>query len=313
MSLKKFIDPITNVTCLASINSYKFIGKGDKNAADQAAVDSMRKELNNIPFDGEVVIGEGEMDEAPMLYIGEKLGLGGDISVDIAVDPLDGTKLAAENKPNAVSVIAISNSNCFLRAPDMYMEKISVGPELPNNIINLDDPLTKNIERLAKAKKKDIINIKVCLLDRPRHKKQIDILKNMNCKLKLISDGDVVGAMQASLHDSDVDMYLGTGGAPEGVLAAAAIKCLGGQFQGRLVFNTKDEELKASKMGIQKFEKIYSINDLVKDDVIFSCTGVTNGDLVEGIKKVNNRFTTETFSMHFQSKTIKKIKKEYVI
>ena len=143
MSLKKFIDPITNVTSLASINSYNFIGKGDKNAADQAAVDSMRKELNNIPFDGEVVIGEGEMDEAPMLYIGEKLGLGGDINVDIAVDPLDGTKLAAENKPNAVSVIAISNSNCFLRAPDMYMEKISVGPELPNNIINLEDPLTK--------------------------------------------------------------------------------------------------------------------------------------------------------------------------
>ena len=206
----------------------EFHGKGVQSdfhpVADQAAVDSMRKELNNIPFDGEVVIGEGEMDEAPMLYIGEKLGLGGDISVDIAVDPLDGTKLAADNKPNAVSVIAISNSNCFLRAPDMYMEKISVGPELPNNIINFEDPLTKNIERLAKAKKKDIINIKVCLLDRPRHKKQIDILKNMNCKLKLISDGDVVGAMQASLHDSDVDMYLGTGGAPEGVLAAAAIK-----------------------------------------------------------------------------------------
>ena len=311
IKLEDFIDDIINVTAKAALNSYKFVGKGDKNSADKAAVDAMRSELNKIKFSGDVVIGEGEMDEAPMLYIGEKLGKANSPTVDIAVDPLDGTKLAAYNLPNAISVIAIAKSNTLLKAPDMYMEKVAIGPNLPLNLIDLDYSFNDNLSKLAEAKKKLISELCVCILDRPRHKKYSEILKKNNCNIKFITDGDVAGVIYAALKDSKVDMYFGIGGAPEGVLAAAAIKCLNGQFQGRLIFENEEEISRAKKMGITEINKKYNLNDIVKDDVIFSCSGVTNGELVKGVKFNKNRYHVETLLMHDGSKKITKLSKEY--
>ena len=309
----KLLDQIIDVAAVAAYKSSLLKGKGDKNAADQAAVDAMRQKLNELNICGKVVIGEGEMDEAPMLYIGEILGKSKNPRIDIAVDPLDGTKLAANNQPNAISVISISEEGMLLQAPDTYMDKISVGHGLPENIVDLDEDVKSNIKNLARAKNKSVDEICICLLDRERHKHFIEDIKSLGAKLKLISDGDVAGSIFSALETSDVDMYLGIGGAPEGVLAASAIKCLGGQFQARLKIQDDDEIKRATNLGIKDFEKKYYLNDLVKGDVIFCSSGVTDGDLVSGVKLSNKEYETETFALHYSQKFFKKAKKKYKI
>lgn len=309
----KLLEQIIDVAAVAAYKSSLLKGKGDKNAADQAAVDAMRQKLNELNICGKVVIGEGEMDEAPMLYIGEILGKSKNPRIDIAVDPLDGTKLAANNQPNAISVISISEEGMLLQAPDTYMDKISVGHGLPENIVDLDEDVKTNIKNLARAKNKSVDEICICLLDRERHKHFIEDIKSLGAKLKLISDGDVAGSIFSALETSDVDMYLGIGGAPEGVLAASAIKCLGGQFQARLKIQDDDEIKRATNLGIKDFEKKYYLNDLVKGDVIFCLSGVTDGDLVSGVKLRNKEYETETFALHYSQKFFKKAKKKYKI
>ena len=309
----KLLEQIIDVAAVAAYKSSLLKGKGDKNAVDQAAVDAMRQKLNELNICGKVVIGEGEMDEAPMLYIGEILGKSKNPRIDIAVDPLDGTKLAANNKPNAISVISISEEGMLLQAPDTYMDKISVGHGLPENIVDLDEDVKSNIKNLARAKNKSVDEICICLLDRERHKHFIEDIKSLGAKLKLISDGDVAGSIFSALETSDVDMYLGIGGAPEGVLAASAIKCLGGQFQARLKIQDDDEIKRATNLGIKDFEKKYYLNDLVKGDVIFCSSGVTDGDLVSGVKLRNKEYETETFALHYSQKFFKKVKKKYKI
>lgn len=307
----KLLDQIIDVAAVAAYKSSLFKGKGDKNAADQAAVDAMRTQLNSMRINGKVVIGEGEMDEAPMLYIGETLGKSDHPKIDIAVDPLDGTTLAANNQPNAISVISISEEGMLLQAPDTYMDKISVGPNLPNNIVDLDENIKNNIKNLAIAKKKNIEDICVCLLERERHNHLIEDAKSLGAKLKLISDGDVAGSIFSALKTSEVDMYLGIGGAPEGVLAASAIKCLGGQFQARLKIQDDNEIKRATNLGIQDFDKKYYLDDLVKGDVIFCASGVTDGELVSGVKLKDKEYQTETFALHYSQKFFKKVKKTY--
>ena len=307
----KLLDQIIDVAAVAAYKSSLFKGKGDKNAADQAAVDAMRTQLNSMRINGKVVIGEGEMDEAPMLYIGETLGKSDHPKIDIAVDPLDGTTLAANNQPNAISVISISEEGMLLQAPDTYMDKISVGPNLPNNIVDLDENIKNNIKNLAIAKKKNIEDICVCLLERERHNHLIEDAKSLGAKLKLISDGDVAGSIFSSLKTSEVDMYLGIGGAPEGVLAASAIKCLGGQFQARLKIQDDNEVKRATNLGIQDFDKKYYLDDLVKGDVIFCASGVTDGELISGVKLKDKEYETETFALHYSQKFFKKVKKTY--
>ena len=307
----KLLDQIIDVAAVAAYKSSLFKGKGDKNAADQAAVDAMRTQLNSMRINGKVVIGEGEMDEAPMLYIGETLGKSDHPKIDIAVDPLDGTTLAANNQPNAISVISISEEGMLLQAPDTYMDKISVGPNLPNNIVDLDENIKNNIKNLAIAKKKNIEDICVCLLERERHNHLIEDAKSLGAKLKLISDGDVAGSIFSALKTSEVDMYLGIGGAPEGVLAASAIKCLGGQFQARLKIQDDNEIKRATNLGIQDFDKKYYLDDLVKGDVIFCASGVTDGELVSGVKLKDKEYETETFALHYSQNFFKKNKKTY--
>ena len=309
----KLLDQIIDVAAISAYKSSLLKGKGDKNAADQAAVDAMRTQLNSMSINGKVVIGEGEMDEAPMLYIGETLGKSNQPKIDIAVDPLDGTKLAANNQPNAISVISISEEGMLLQAPDTYMDKISVGHGLPENIVDLDEDVKNNIKNLAKAKNKNIDDICICLLDRERHEHFIEDIKSLGAKLKLISDGDVAGSIFSALETSDVDMYLGIGGAPEGVLAASAIKCLGGQFQARLKIKDEDEIKRATNLGIKDFDKKYYLNDLVKGDVIFCSSGVTDGELVSGVKIKDKEYETETFALHYSQKFFKKVKKKYKI
>ncbi len=309
----KLLEQIIDVASIAAYKSSLLNGKGDKNAADQAAVDAMRQKLNDLNICGKVVIGEGEMDEAPMLYIGEILGKSKYPKIDIAVDPLDGTNLAANNQPNAISVISISEEGMLLQAPDTYMDKISVGANLPNNIVDLDEDIKKNIQNLAKAKKKKVSDICICVLDRERHYHFIEAAKSLGSKIKLISDGDVAGSIYSALDTTDVDLYLGIGGAPEGVLAASALKCLGGQFQARLVINNSDEIQRAKKLGIKDFEKKYNLNEIVKGDVIFCSTGVTDGELVSGIKIRGNKYEAETFALHYSQNYFHKVKKKYQI
>ena len=309
----KLLEQIIDVASIAAYKSSLLNGKGDKNAADQAAVDAMRQKLNDLNICGKVVIGEGEMDEAPMLYIGEILGKSKYPKIDIAVDPLDGTNLAANNQPNAISVISISEEGMLLQAPDTYMDKISVGANLPNNIVDLDEDIKKNIQNLAKAKKKKVSDICICVLDRERHYHLIEAAKSLGSKIKLISDGDVAGSIYSALDTTDVDLYLGIGGAPEGVLAASALKCLGGQFQARLVINNSDEIQRAKKLGIKDFEKKYNLNEIVKGDVIFCSTGVTDGELVSGIKIRGNKYEAETFALHYSQNYFHKVKKKYQI
>ena len=285
------------VTQAAAIACYSWIGKQDRHAADKAATDAMRKAFNDIDFDGTVVIGEGERDEAPMLYIDEKLGTQKGPSLDIAVDPLDGTNLCAMNKPNAVCVFAAAPKNCLLHAPDMYMEKIAVGSAV-GNAVSLSKSIEENLEIIAQKTNKKMNEIQVVVLDRPRHE---DIIKRITAKrarVKLIAEGDVFGAIITAFPACDADMLVGIGAAPEGVLAATALKTVNGYFEGKLVFKNEEEKTRAKKMGVTDTHKIYSIHDLVKgDDALFIGTGVTNGDLLKGVSMANNLFTTHSVIM----------------
>ncbi len=307
MSLDKaLLDKFITVTEKAAYGASLHIGKGDKIAADQGAVDPMRNELNKMPIKGTIVIGEGEMDEAPMLYIGERVGKNNGPDLDIALDPLEGTNFVAKNLPNALSVMAIAEKGNLLSAPDTYMEKISIGSNLPKNLLDLDNTIEKNIKLLAEAKNTVPEKLTACILDRPRHKKIITELKKLNVKINFISDGDVAGAMYVIDRDSPVDIYLGIGGGPEGVLAAAALACYGGQIQTRLVLDDKEKK-RATNLGIKDFTKKYNIDDIIKGDVMFVATGVTSGDLLEGIIEDKDTFKSFSLGLHKTSNTQKKV------
>ena len=301
----KFLNLFIKATEKAAIGASRFIGKKDIIGADKGAVDPMRRELNKINMDGTIVIGEGEMDEAPMLYIGERLGTLNGPKFDIAVDPLEGTKFTANNLPNAFSVIAVANKGNLLSAPDTYMEKIAIGSDLPKNILDIDYGVEKNIRLLAEAKKKKISELKACVLKRPRHNEIIKILTKMRVKINYIIDGDITGVLSVIGENPKNDIYYSTGGGPEGVLAAAALSCFGGQIQGRLVLN-EEEKIRAKKLGIKDFNKKYNIDEMVKGDIIFCATGVTDGDLAKGVKDLGNEYEVTTFALH-KSKKINKI------
>ncbi len=292
-----YLEQLIKATEKAAYGAYSFIGKNDKIGADQAAVDNMRKELNKIKMDGTIVIGEGEMDEAPMLFIGEKVGTKDGQKLDIAVDPLEGTNLVAKDLPNSYSMLAVAEKGNLFFAPDTYMEKIAIGSNLPKNLVDLDNSIEKNISLLSDAKNSKPENLTVCILDRPRHEKIIRSLKQMNVKLKLISDGDVSGVINIVNKNSPVDMYIGIGGGPEGVLAAAALSCYNGQIQTRLVLD-ENEKIRAKKMGITDIEKKYNINEMIKGDIMFCATAITDGDLAEGIKNKDNFLETTTLALH---------------
>ena len=297
----KLIKQIANVTAKSAIACYKYIGKKNKLLADKSATDSMRKNLNDINFSGEVVIGEGELDKAPMLYIGEKLGKGSVPKIDIAVDPLEGTNFVANNLPGAISVIAISESGNIFNAPETYMDKIAVGSNIPNDAIDLDYSIKKNIKNLSDCKNKKISDLTACILNRPRHKKIIDELNELKVNLKLIEDGDVAGALLVTDDKYNVDIFLGIGGGPEGVISAAALDAYKCKFQGRFIFKTDKDIKRARKMGITDLHKKYELNEIIKGDSIFCATGVTDNDLVNGVKIENNKNVTETLITHKNS------------
>ena len=301
----KFLNLFLKATEKAAIGASKFIGKKDKIAADKGAVDPMRRELNKINMEGTIVIGEGEMDEAPMLYIGERLGTLNGPKFDIAVDHLECTKFTANNEPNAFSVIAVAEKGDLLSAPDTYMEKIAVGSNLPENLLDIDFGVEKNIKLLAEAKNKKVSDLNACVLKRPRHDEIVKVLSKMDVGINFIIDGDIAGVLSVVGKQPKNDIYYSTGGGPEGVLAAAALSCYGGQIQGRLVLN-EEEKIRAKKLGIQDFKKKYNINDMVKGDVIFCATGVTSGDLAKGVKDLGNEYEVNTFALH-KSKKINKI------
>ena len=302
---EKFIDQIVNVTSKAALASYHLVGKKDKVAADKAAVDKMRAELNKIDMEGEVVIGEGELDEAPMLFIGEKLGTKKGPKLDIAVDPLEGTNFVANNLPGALSVISVAEKSNLLNAPETYMNKISANVSDPD-IIDLDNSVKKNIYNLAEYKDKQPSDLTACILDRPRHKEIINELKNLKVNLKLITDGDVSGALLVTDQKYNVDIFLGIGGGPEGVLAASALDAFDCFFQCRFLFDTIEDKTRAKKMGIIDLEKKYHLKEIITGDSIFCATGITSGDLVSGINIDSNDFTSETLITH-KSAGLKKI------
>ena len=307
---KKFLNLFVKATEKAAIGASKFIGKKDKIAADKGAVDPMRRELNKINMEGTVVIGEGEMDKAPMLYIGEKLGTLNGPKFDIAVDPLEGTKFTANGEPNAFSVLAISEKGGLLSAPDSYMEKIVIGSNLPKNLMDIDNSIEKNLKLLANAKNKKVSDLSACVLKRPRHDHIVEELNKLDVKINYISDGDIAGALSVIGDNPKNDIYYSTGGAPEGVVVAAALSCYGGQIQGRLVLN-EEEKIKAKKLGITDFKKKYNIDDIVKGDVIFCATGVTSGDLAKGVKDLGNEFEVNSFVLHKDQKIIKSLTNIY--
>ena len=305
---------MVRVTEAAAIAAAKWIGRGDNDAADAAAVEAMRQALNELPMDGTVVIGEGERDEAPMLYIGEKVGSssGDGPAIDIALDPLEGTTLTANAGPNALAVLAIAEQGCLLNAPDVYMEKIAIGPGYPDGTIDLAKSVTDNVRSLASASKVEPNEIIACVLDRPRHQAIIDELRALGCGIKLIPDGDVAGVIATTDPDTGIDIYLGTGGAPEGVLAAAALRCVGGQMQGRLLFRNDDERRRAHRWGIDDLDRIYSIEDMARGDCIFAATGVTDGSLLNGVKRrAGGCVTTESIVMRASTGTVRRVSTEY--
>ena len=305
---EKYIDHFINVSSKAALASSYLVGKKDKNAADQAAVDSMRAELNKIDMNGRVVIGEGTLDEAPMLYTGELLGNKSGPDFDIAVDPLEGTNFAANNLPGAISVIAIAEKGNLFNAPETYMDKIATG-KVEKGLIDLDNPIKKNISNLADLMNKDISSITACILDRPRHKKIIDELNNLKVKLKLITDGDVLGALYVSNSEYNVDIFLGVGGGPEGVLAASALDAYDCHFQGRFIFDNDKDISDAKKMGITDLNKKYQLNEIVKGDSIFCATGITTSEVLSGINIKNNSYISETLVTHKNSDFKKIIKR----
>ena len=306
---KKFLESFLKVSSRAALAASYLVGKKDKNAADQAAVDSMRKELNKIDMNGKVVIGEGSLDEAPMLFTGELLGNKKGPEFDIAVDPLEGTNFAANNLPGAISVIAVAEKGNLFNAPETYMDKIATG-KVEKDLIDLDYSLKKNISNLADFKNKDISSITACILDRPRHKKIINDLKELKVKIRLISDGDVLGALYVSDPKYEVDIFLGIGGGPEGVLAASALDAYECAFQGRFLFVTDEDKIRAKKMGIKNLKKKYELNEIVSGDSIFCATGITSGDLLNGIVIKDKNFISETLVTHKSSKLKKIIKME---
>jgi len=304
---------MVRVTEAAAIAASKWIGRGDNMAADHAAVEAMRMALNELPMCGTVVIGEGERDEAPMLYIGEKVGCAqdGGPGIDIALDPLEGTTLTANAGPNALAVLAIAEEGCLLNAPDTYMEKLAIGPGYPEGTIDLTKSPADNIRAIAAAKGVTPSEIIACVLDRPRHADIISQLRELGCGIKLIPDGDVAGVIATADPDTGIDVYIGTGGAPEGVLAAAALRCVGGQMQGRLVFRNDDEVARARRWGIEHLERIYHMQDMAKGDCIFAATGVTDGSLLEGVHRRKGCVTTQSIVMRASSGTIRRVSTEY--
>jgi fructose-1,6-bisphosphatase II / sedoheptulose-1,7-bisphosphatase len=299
---------LARVSEAAAIASADLIGRGDEKAADQAAVNAMRDQLNKLDISGFVVIGEGERDEAPMLYIGEEVGTGNGPGVDIALDPLEGTTLTAKDMPNALTVIAMGPRGSMLHAPDVYMEKLAIGPGYKTDVVTLDMSPRERILSLAKAKKCNSKDITVCVLDRPRHQTIIEDVRSTGAAIRLITDGDVAGVMHcAEPITTGIDMYMGIGGAPEGVLAAAALKCMGGQIYGRLIFRNEDEKARAIKVGITNFDRIYSKDEMVTQDVIFAATGVTGGSLLPAIKREVGFITTETILMRSKTGSIRRM------
>lgn len=298
---------VVRVTEAAALSASLQMGRGDERMADQAAVDAMRKALNSLSIRGEVVIGEGERDEAPMLFIGEHVGTGEGPEIDIALDPLEGTTITAKGGPNALAVIAMANKGNFLKAPDTYMEKIAVGGGLPDNLVDLDAAPKQNLKSLALAKRCDISDLVVCILDRPRHEEVIAKVREAGARIMLISDGDVSGIIATSQPDSGVDLYVGTGGAPEGVLAAAALRCIGGQMQGRLVFRNDDERARAERHGITDLTKVYSLHEMAEGDVMFAATGVTTGPMLRGVRRFANGAVTHSMVMRSKSGTVRSI------
>lgn len=299
------------VTEAAALAASRLVGRGDEDAADAAAVDAMREALNTLDIRGTVVIGEGERDEAPMLYIGEQVGAGGP-EVDIALDPLEGTTITAKGGYNAMAVIAMADKGSFLNAPDTYMEKIAIGPGLPDNILDLDAPPQDILKKLALAKGARVEDLLVCILDRPRHDDLVRAVRESGARISFIQDGDVAGVIATSMGDSGIDIYIGTGGAPEGVLAAAALQCTGGQMLGRLVFRNKDEIARGEKWGITDFKKIYTTNDLARPhNVMFAATGVTDGTMLRGVRRRPGGATTHSIIMRSKSGTIRRIEAEH--
>ncbi len=297
-----------SATEAAAVAAWKLTGRGDEKAADQAAVDAMRTALNQLNIDGRVVIGEGERDEAPMLYIGEKVGKGKGLEIDIALDPLEGTTLTAKAMDNALAVMAWAPRGTMLHAPDTYMDKIAVGPGYPKGVVDLDASPADNIKALAKAKGVDPSEITACVLDRPRHAAIISSLRDVGARVRLITDGDVAGVIHTSDPETGIDIYLGSGGAPEGVLACAALKCVGGQFQARLLFRNADERARAQRIGLTDFEKIYDLHELVQGPAIFAATGVTKGALLDGVKQTNGFVHTHSLVMDSANGFVRQIR-----
>ena len=307
-----FVNLFSEITSKAAIASSSFVGLGNKNKADEAAVNIMRDELNRLDFKGRIVIGEGELDEAPMLYIGERVGKETGEEIDLAVDPIEGTNFVANNLPGGISVLAAAPKNGLLNAPETYMHKIAFSGDVEQNALDLDFSYEKNFKNLADSLNKNLEDLSICLLDRPRHKEIIDLANKLKIKTKLIKDGDVAGALLVTNKNFKVDLFLGIGGGPEGVIAASALDCYNCNFQGKFIFSTEQDKLRAKNMGISDLEKKYDLKDIVIGDSIFSATGITSGDLVHGVKKRNNEFTTETLITHKSQNLIKKIRKTII-
>ena len=292
------------VTEAAALAASRLMGRGDEKAADQAAVNAMRDMLNALDIEGTVVIGEGERDEAPMLFIGEKVGSGGP-KIDIALDPLEGTTITAKGGPNALAVMAMAQEGGFLNSPDVYMEKIAVGGGLPDDVVDIDATPADNLKALAGAMGKPLEDLVVCILDRPRHADLIAAVREAGARIMLIGDGDVSGVIATSRPESGVDIYMGSGGAPEGVLAAAALRCIGGQFQGRLMFRNDDERNRARRCGIEDFDRVYKLQDLASGDVMFAATGVTDGSMLKGVRRFKGGATTQSMVMRSKTGTVR--------
>ena len=293
------------VTEAAALAASREMGRGDETQADQVAVDAMRSALNSLPIDATVVIGEGERDEAPMLFIGEKVGQGIGPVLDIALDPLEGTTITAKGLTNALAVIAMAPQGCFLNSPDVYMDKIAIGGGLPDGLVDIDETPAKNLANLAKAKKLQISDLVVCILDRPRHEELIAKVREARARIMLISDGDISGVIATSQDESGVDIYLGLGGAPEGVLAAAALRCIGGQMQGRLMFRNDDERGRARRCGITDFDRKYDLHEMAAGDVMIAATGVTNGTMLRGVRRFSGGAVTHSLVMRSSSGTVR--------
>ncbi len=308
-----FVNLFSEITSRAAIASYSFIGSGDKHKADEAAVNIMRQGLNQLDIKGKIVIGEGELDEAPMLYIGESVGKGSGEEIDFAVDPIEGTNFVAKNLPGGISVLSAASKDCLFNAPETYMHKIAYSGDVEKDALDLDFTYEKNFKNLADSLNKNVEDLSICLLDRPRHKEIIETANNLKIKKKLITDGDVAGALLVTNKKYNVDMFLGIGGGPEGVIAASALDTYNCNFKGKFIFSTDQDKVRAKKMGITDFNKKYDLKDIVKGDSIFSATGITSGELVKGVKKNKNEFITETLITHKSKNLIKKIEKATII